>query len=300
MLGASHLTRHGTAAGELSGTFAGKTVALLLWGDAFRPSTAHWNGGSTNCVQSSFEAQREATASQRERIVRPLKRAGARMQVLFTFPLCDQRNLTQPLHDVLVEWLGRANVVQTAFVEDAGSLEESMRAAWQLLWRRVVARGVYDYTLLMRHDIYQQHSFDAWPPSTVLRPMRGHNLTSSLFRHMHMLPRRTHAYERVLFEAPCRGCGNSCNCGLGYKLDLDCGLCTNDHMLWVPARHLEHVAIAANTSYWSGHQFYRRVTPLVPDRDIGFLFPPSCDDSFCNFLISNQYQAYRPVRTLFG
>jgi hypothetical protein len=216
--------------------------------------------------------------------------------VFFTFQLCDEHNLTQMLHDALLEWMGRANVVRTEYVSDVGALNDAMRAAWQLLWRYVSARGLYDYTLLLRHDIYHEHSFDAWPLSTVIRPNRGHNLTGSLFRHMKMLPRRAYEYERLLLETPCLQCGNSCNCGMGDELMPECRICTNDHMMWVPARHLKQVVAAANTSDWSGHTFYRRVTPLVADRDIGFLFPPVCDSAFCSNLIMDQFKVYRPLR----
>ena len=271
-----------------------KTVALLLWGDAFRPSLSHWEGGHQNCVQNSFDAQREATESLRNQIMRPMIRAGARVHVLFTFPLCDQHNLTLLLHNAVVEWLGHAHVVATAYVR-TNAFEEAIREAWQLLWRHVLIHRVFDYTYLIRHDIYHEHSFDAWPPSTLLRPARGHNL-SSLFGNMRLLPRRAYEFEKVLFEAPCRGCGNTCNCGLNQKLTSECGICTNDHMMWVPARYLKSVVAAANTTRFSGHHFYRRVTPLVDDLDIGFLFPPVCDADFCSDLLKDQYKSYRPVR----
>lgn len=245
---------------------SGKNVAILLWGDAFRPARPHWDGGQANCVIDSMEAQREATTSQRMKLVHPLRHAGAHVHVLLTFPVCDQHNLTQVLQDTLIRWLGRQFVVATSLVYDAGSLEEAMRAAWQLLWRHVTSHGgLYDYTLLTRHDIYQQYSFDAWPPSTIIKPARGHNLSESLFAHMRILPRRSHEFERVLFESPCRQCDRSCNCGVNMDLNQHCRICTNDHQIWVPAHYIKDVVKAANTTDWSGHLFYRRSKLLKLD-----------------------------------
>ena len=132
VMSSTSLRKDSQTASQVMDHFRGKTVGLLLWGDAFRPAKAHWEGGDVNCVLDSFEAQREATLSQRDKILRPLRRSGARVQVLFTFPYCDQHNLTQPLHDALAGWLGRANVAGSSFVSEAHALEDHLRAAWQL------------------------------------------------------------------------------------------------------------------------------------------------------------------------
>ena len=87
VMSSTSLRKDSQTASRVMDHFRGKTVGLLLWGDAFRPAKAHWEGGDVNCVLDSFEAQREATLSQRDKILRPLRRSGARVQVLFTFPL---------------------------------------------------------------------------------------------------------------------------------------------------------------------------------------------------------------------
>eukprot|EP00966_Prymnesium_polylepis_P126927 2935534-Prymnesium_polylepis.1 len=89
---------------------AGRSVALLLTGEAFR--SARGGRGDAPCNTSSVDAQREATESYVRQIVLPLELAGASVEVLFVFPRCSSERRTNRLAQMLVGWLGRERVHQ--------------------------------------------------------------------------------------------------------------------------------------------------------------------------------------------
>ena len=235
--------------------FSDKLVAVLLWGDAFRTNKASWMpGGNVKCSPHYQWSQLNATSSQIENIIHPLERGGAKVDVIFTFPLCDHRRLTRVLHSKMASLLG-SRVSATSIIE-THSLEEALRSAWQLLIRHMnVTKTEYDFVLQMRHDIFQEQRIDNWPGTTIVTPIHGYSLTNGTASHMRMRHHSRWHHDKVLFESLCPQCGDGCNCGHNEALHPNCKICTNDHMIWVPNSHIRHVALAANTLDYSGHLF---------------------------------------------
>lgn len=275
---------------------SGKSIALLLWGDAFRSK----NHSTTKCHINSIDSQFSASASQILNIVEPLEEYGSKVHIIFTFPFCTDENMTSILLKRITSWIGSRTIASRKV--HTRNLFEAVRAAWQLLVFHMSKFKIhYDYVLQLRHDIFQEYPIHKWPSTTIITPHAGHTLRDSNFGNMtmHSTFGKKVDYDKVLFEAPCPQCENSCNCGHNEALHPTCKICTNDHMIWVPGAFIYDVAAASNTPKLSGHLFYRKVSKRVPDEQIGFIYPPQCTHQFCNDIIQNQYRSYRPRRPLF-
>ena len=188
------------------------------------------------------------------------------------------------------------------------------------------------------------------PPPERLRP--GQLLRQERWQHERMPP--PVSWDMMLFEQEGRMCrlakqGWGCTAGSfpmfdvvggGLALQLaahnwrraraadlgtifawppECELCHRDHLMWTPRRHLPAVSAAVEAGECM-HSFLLRLEQRgVRRRDMGFLFPPDCDQpcdkpfadancgqqsprrngTFHTDLMCQDWRAYRPARQAF-
>ena len=69
--------------------FDGARVAVLLTGQTFRAVKRFGGDVAGFCVNASFGAQEAASRSVLSQVIEPLEASGAKVDVLFTFPRCE-------------------------------------------------------------------------------------------------------------------------------------------------------------------------------------------------------------------
>ena len=266
---------------ELSAILHNQSVAILLLGDAFRSLADNY----TPCDVRSVEAQREATESHLNNIVRPLARLGARVEVVLTFPRCRTAELTQRLRDRLVGWL--SPWVSRVWTIRSRSMDDGWRKAYRVLQTRTrLSRDgePFDFVLQARHDVLIERPIDTWPAD----------------------------FRRMLFEQECVLSCKGCVCGTTQPRFLPAclrGRCVKDHLMWTPRKHMPLVYDLMQRSFSAvggayAHQFNLHMlrTGRIQGDEIGYMFPPECSrpgsfgSAFQTLLMCNQYAAYRPSR----
>jgi len=273
--------------------FFNRSVAILLLGEAFRSG----KGGSRDlpCNRASVNAQHEATISYVRNVAEPLELLGASVQVLFTFPLCSMPDLTSELRALLETWL--APRVAGFVTIRSPHFDASWANAYKLLSDHMRRRGEeYDFVLHARHDQQIEHRITEWPAN----------------------------FSNLLFEQECRHCSEPPGCICGSLSEsgsvprctgLITGVCTADHLMWIPRRFLGRVSKAAQaqvSTIGKGHQ-HRFVHTVLgsrggkhdgwpaqlyktgDQREISFMFPPTCTAAM-HLGLTCPYTTLRPRR----
>ena len=265
--------------------FEGKSVAVLLLGEAFRSGAGGRN--DTSCTETSINAQKEASISYVDNVLKPLEALGALVEVVLTFSACNTSERTRRLRSILVGWM--RPYVKRAWTVRSWSMDDGWRKAYRMLSARVRQRGVeFDYILHGRHDIYIERPITTWPSN----------------------------FSQMLFEQECRlGCGGGCKCGTIQRKFLECenGVCVKDHLMWTPRKHyalLNELMQLSFSNAGSGYAHRFRMLMLgtgrIHEDETGYLFPPECSregsfgNAFQTRLMCDQYAAYRPARPRVG
>jgi hypothetical protein len=151
-----------------SSTFASSRVAVLMLGGAFRSGNKSAHGGASDdgaCDPSPYSvaAQREASLSVVERVIKPLEAALAHVDVLLSLPhACVMAAEAIPLVPLLRSWYA-PHVVAERAVASLG-IGYAWQQAYRLLEHHAHATNVtYDYVLHSRHDLYIERSILTWP-----------------------------------------------------------------------------------------------------------------------------------------
>ena len=190
--------------------FLDARIAVLLTGQAFR--TAKHKSALDNaryCVNASFEAQHVASQSLLSMVIEPLERHGAVVEVLFTFPLCNDLELGAFLLQTLKRWFVN-RVVAHDVISSSRHVGHSWQLAYMLLKRHLKLGASYDFVFSVRHDLELLQNIWHWPAN----------------------------FSQLLFLAE----GDE-----GVKVDCDVGdrtICrakSNDKLLWVPHNLLPSV-----------------------------------------------------------
>jgi len=295
-------------------SFQGKDFALLLVGGAYRSATPIKSLGFAPCISSSNAAQEEVVAGYRQNVLEPLVLAGARTEVLLTFPRCTDE-AAQLLGQYLDLW-PRAAVGAHRVVE-SNSHSHGVRLGYELLKERRAERArlgmpPYDYVLQGRNDVLVDRGIFTWPlvgfmvPPVVdrgrgaglfdsplgsqARGRTGGSSSSTTGTGAGSAARVT--FDRLLFEQESIKCDGDTGCNFHGLLSQRlaaiatrnprpvselCSLCTRDHLVWMPARFVDLVAkyVAVGSA---GHFLLPRLLReggLSAD-DAGFLFPADC------------------------
>ena len=146
-----------------------------------------------------------------------------------------------------------------------------------------------EYILMGRHDIAIDVPIDRWPTD----------------------------FSRLLFEQEGRDCcfqptattpPNSCGCNMGMISESGAspachGLCSADHLLWMPHRHLSAITHLVLNQFQHGHYLIRAVERSFRHRhrldEIGFMFPGDCASNGRPFTSCDERRSYRPLRPEF-
>lgn len=193
--------------------FGGARVAVLLTGQAFRAVKRFGGDVAGFCVNASFGAQEAASRSVLSQVIAPLEASGAKVDVLFTFPRCEDAVSGSALLRALRAWFG-ARVAAHRVVESR-NVGHSWQLAYMLLGDHMRRqRASYDFVLSLRHDLELLQKLTAWPA----------NLARMLFFDR--------GGVRLDCSAPAAdGCRRA-------QASPCCRPKVHDRMLWVPQRHL--------------------------------------------------------------
>ena len=191
--------------------FLDARIAVLLTGQAFRTAKHDSAGDNARyCVNASFEAQHVASQSLLSMVIEPLERHGAAVEVLFTFPLCNDLELGAFLLQTLKRWFAN-RVVAHDIISSSRHVGHSWQLAYMLLKRHLKLGASYDFVFSVRHDLELLQNIWHWPAN----------------------------FSQLLFLAE----GDE-----GVKVDCDVGdtrtICRakiNDKLLWVPHNLLPSV-----------------------------------------------------------
>lgn len=273
----------------LVATFSGRRIALLLVGQAFRG----WNQGSCDGSAPSIHEQCDIATLYVKHVCEPLEALGATVEVLFTHPMCETRELRHNLSKTLKGAYGH-RVVATRFVDSQGHGDGlaqahnmlTMHAVHQRLAKAKV-RG-YDFVLQTRHDLAVTKPLSQWPSD----------------------------FSRLNFEQQCwvccagTFCQGACACGRDHQYIREhvrpsvdgnsscvpdgCAaeMCVQDRMVWMPWRYYALVTQAIEAFRFDGilvHsmilavlEWGQRVGRLTPsdlaNGEVSFLFPPTAVD----------------------
>ena len=282
------------------GAFDGRRVAVLVTGEAFRKpceetaqgceqeslrnSSVGISGPSAGA--SSYRAQRAATSSLRDQVLRPLQSLGAHVEVVATFPralpVVERREpAMEPAASALLPATPPAR--NASLGEEASSttarLQASMRrwlAPWPVafwlvashdqddglakaflhLRAREIAAGVpYDYVLQLRHDLLVRQPLSAWTA----------NLSKMAFA------------SQGAIACVDRGCSSV------RAFDRSCPAkrCVGDYAMWIPRRFVALASSVAQSARCAEHAFSTafvtlgRASGLASEADVDFLVPSS-------------------------
>ena len=271
--------------------FRSLRVALLLVGEPFRSLRSGKGAPRQPCHEESADEQEEASLSYVQKVITPLERRGATVEVLYTFPTCVGRQYQMnQLYLRMRGWFG-PRVVAVANVSSR-SMDEGWQLGHALLASHMKEQRVtYDYVLHSRHDLYLEVDMFLWPAD----------------------------WTKLLFEMECvLTSAYSCTCGwLGTYASKSLGRCHANHLMWIPQKHLKMVQNAifeasAGAGVFIGgihvtsHDIIRLVSQKLlhrggnsadMQREIGFMFPGECaNDVFSINLMCQEWLVYRPKR----
>ena len=285
---------------ELALQFAGRRVALLLVGQAFRG----YNQSACDGSAPSIHEQREIATLYVKHVCEPLEALGATVEVLFTFPTCKARELRHNLSKSLKSVYGH-RVVATRFVDSHGhgdglahahhmlshhvaGLAAAHRAARQTNAKAKAAQGGggwhYDFVLSSRHDLAVTKPLTLWPAN----------------------------FSRLNFEQQCwiccagSFCQGGCACGRDHRylvehvrpsadgksscIPASCAakMCVADKMVWMPWRYFALVTQTIEAYRLNGVVVHRLLDAVVDwGQRIGMLTPTDLTNGEVSFLVRN-------------
>jgi len=132
--------------------FSGARIAVLLTGQAFRAERVEKHDRSAEsirfCEHGSISAQHTASRALLSNVVQPLENSGATVDILFTFPACDNSSF---FISTLKSWYGDHLVAQrTVRSKHVG---HSFQLAYMLLRDYMQHGHSFDFVLSVRHDL---------------------------------------------------------------------------------------------------------------------------------------------------
>lgn len=286
---AERICAEAPAALRAAPTFRAARVALLLVGEPFRSLRENSTAPRQSCYEGSTEEQAEASLSYVAKVIEPLERCGAVVEVMYTFPVCPgRRDVMERLHRKMDSWFG-PRVVAVANVTSQ-SMDHGWRLGHQMLAAHMATRRVsYDFVFQARHDVYLEADMFAWPAD----------------------------WSKLLFEQECALLsGSSCSCGfLSDYASRRLGRCHANHLLWIPQKYLavvQRAVFALGDSETvdgmkvTSHDVIRPITrDLISagqssaelEHSIGFMFPSECgNEVFSINLMCREWMVYRPRR----
>ena len=142
--------------------FLNARIAVLLTGQPFRTAKMFAEDHARYCVNASFEAQHVASQSLLSNVIEPLERHGAAVEVLFTFPLCNDLELGAFLLQSLKRWFVN-RVVAYDVISSSRNVGHSWQLAYLVLMRHVRRGASYDFVFSVRHDLELLQNILLWP-----------------------------------------------------------------------------------------------------------------------------------------